>query len=332
MVKDYVFLRIVQMNGVDLNLFRFNYDLTWMAFFIDADARIYSRYGGRDATSAESRLSREGLLWTMKEVLRVHKEAGADKPAPPKPMAPSRPEDLPRLATRKECIHCHQVGEAIFDADKRKGTFQKDSVYSYPLPENIGLKLDLVKGSEITEVLAGSPAAKAGAKAGDRLQSANDTRVLSIADLQHALNEIAADNKLTITVERESKALKLGLDLPDGWRRLDVSWRRSVNFLFNILGQTNVGFFGEALSEKDKVALSIPADGLAYRIRFIQGGSPASKADLKPDDVIVEIDGKRALPYYSQLRAYFPLEHNKGDEIGVTFLRNGKELKATIQY
>src|SRR5262245_55791153 len=157
MAKDFVFLRIVQMNGVDLNLFRFNYDLTWMAFFMDADARIYSRYGGRDATSAESRLSRDGLLWTMKEVLRVHKEATADKP-PPKPATPSRPEDLPRLATRKECIHCHQVGEAIFDAQHRKKAFQKDSVYSFPLPENIGLQLDLVQGNEIKEVLAGSPA------------------------------------------------------------------------------------------------------------------------------------------------------------------------------
>jgi predicted metalloprotease with PDZ domain len=331
MAKDFVFLRIVQMNGVDLNLFRFNYDLTWMAFFMDADAGIYSRYGGRDETSAEGRLSRDGLLWTMKEVLRLHKETPADKPTLPKSATPSRPEDLPRLTTRKECIHCHQVGEAIFDVQNRKKTFQKGNVYSFPLPENIGVKLDLVEGNLIKDVLTGSPAAKAGVKAGNRLKSANETRLLSAADLQHALNEIA-DNKLTMTVERDGKPVKLAFDLPDGWRRHDVSWRRSVNFLFNIFGQTNVGFFGEALAEKDKTKLSIPADGLAYRIRFIMNGSPAGKAGLKPDDVIVEIDGKRTLPYYSQLRAYFPLEHHKGDEVGVTFVRNGKEMKATIQY
>jgi predicted metalloprotease with PDZ domain len=332
MAKDFVFLRIVQMNGVDLNLFRFNYDLTWMAFFMDAEGRIYGRYGGRDETSAESRLARDGLLWTMTEVLRVHKAAAANKQPLPKAPPPSRPEDLPRLATRKECIHCHQVGEAIFDAQNRKGAFRKDSVYSYPLPENIGLKLELVQGNRVEEVLANSPAAKAGLKAGDRLRSANDTRVLTGADLQHALTEVAADNKLTIAVERDGKTTTFALDLPADWRRMDVSWRRSVNFLFNILGQTNVGFFGETLPEKEKAKLSVPADGLGYRIRFIMNGSPAGKAGLKPDDVIVEIDGKRKLPYYSQLRAYFPLEHKKGDEVPVTFLRNGQELKATIQY
>src|SRR5438309_35224 len=35
------------MRGVDLDLFDFDYDLTWMAFFLDADGRVLGRAGLR---------------------------------------------------------------------------------------------------------------------------------------------------------------------------------------------------------------------------------------------------------------------------------------------
>ena len=37
---------------MDLRRFEFDFDLTWYAFFLNADETIYGRYGGRDATSA----------------------------------------------------------------------------------------------------------------------------------------------------------------------------------------------------------------------------------------------------------------------------------------
>ena len=42
-------VRIQSMNGVNLNQFQFEYDLTWMAFLQDAEGRTYTRYGGREA-------------------------------------------------------------------------------------------------------------------------------------------------------------------------------------------------------------------------------------------------------------------------------------------
>jgi hypothetical protein len=53
----FVCLRITRMNRVDLNLLPFDYGLTGMELFMDADGRTYSRFGGRDASSAEGRLS-----------------------------------------------------------------------------------------------------------------------------------------------------------------------------------------------------------------------------------------------------------------------------------
>ena len=61
------------MNGINLELFQFEFDLTWMSFFMDAENRIYTRYGGRDDSSPESHLNRNSLLATMRSALALHK-------------------------------------------------------------------------------------------------------------------------------------------------------------------------------------------------------------------------------------------------------------------
>src|ERR1043166_1192188 len=99
MARSFAFLRMTRMNGVNLNLFAFDYDLTWMSFFLDADGRIYSRYGGRDNGSADGRLSGAGLLRTMNEVLRVHKAELAKKGPAPKPLDVRKPEDIHKMFT-----------------------------------------------------------------------------------------------------------------------------------------------------------------------------------------------------------------------------------------
>src|SRR5262245_39911335 len=102
---------MTRMNGVDLNLFPFDYDLTWFGLFMDAECRIYSRYGGRDAASPEGRLSGKGLLHVMDEVLKLHAAARKDKLPPVKRPAPRLPDELPRMkdvlnGNKDGCIHC----------------------------------------------------------------------------------------------------------------------------------------------------------------------------------------------------------------------------------
>ena len=59
-------VRVQSMNGVNINLFQFDYDLTWMAFFMDAHDGIYARYGGREDHDAESHLTKPSLLRVMR--------------------------------------------------------------------------------------------------------------------------------------------------------------------------------------------------------------------------------------------------------------------------
>ncbi len=45
LMADYVCLRIVHANGMDLSLFQFDYDQSFAAFLMNADNTIYGRFG-----------------------------------------------------------------------------------------------------------------------------------------------------------------------------------------------------------------------------------------------------------------------------------------------
>ena len=47
LMDRFVCVRLVQANAMDLTLFQFDYDLTFAAFFLNADRTIYGRYGSR---------------------------------------------------------------------------------------------------------------------------------------------------------------------------------------------------------------------------------------------------------------------------------------------
>ena len=54
LADEFVRVRLVRISGADLNVFDFDYDLTWAAFFLNADETVYGRFGGRDAESPDS--------------------------------------------------------------------------------------------------------------------------------------------------------------------------------------------------------------------------------------------------------------------------------------
>ena len=73
MADKFVRVRLVKIAGMDLRRFEFDRDLNWFAFFLNADETIYGRYGGRDATDAEARLSPKGLRYALERALEAHK-------------------------------------------------------------------------------------------------------------------------------------------------------------------------------------------------------------------------------------------------------------------
>ena len=161
------------MHDVNINVFDFDYDLTWWAFLISAEERVYSRFGGSDGRDPSARLSVAGLKHTMRLVLAEHKRQG-NAPAPAAKVV--RPMDL--FGAKGKCMHCHHVNEAFYKRDKVRLT-DLDSIRYLPIPEAIGLSVSIDASNRVSKVAKDSPVAKAGLREGDTLREVRGTSILS---------------------------------------------------------------------------------------------------------------------------------------------------------
>jgi hypothetical protein len=324
--KEFVLLRMTYMRGVNIGLFEYDYDMTWMSFFLDADGRIYTRYGSRDSSSADSHNTKAGLINTMHEVLALHKEESA-KSKPAYQMPQKTPADIPAFNKLYggTCGRCHMLNEAKWEQQRTDGTQKKGAFFLYPLPENVGIKLDLAKCNQVKAIVKGSAAEKSGLKANDVIRFANGTRILTTADLQYVLDKLEPESKLIIDAERDGQPVKATLELSGDWRASDVSWRKSIRVraVFNNLTRNVV-----PLSKEEKARLGVAAEQIAYRLNDSKG--EVQEAGLQKNDVIVAFDGKRQLPYRNA--SYYPLiDHIRGDTMEVTVLRDGKEQTLSLK-
>ena len=51
------------------------------------------------------------------------------------------------------CGRCHMANEAIWEQKRADGKLQPGAFFLYPLPENLGIKLDLAKTNQIKAIL-----------------------------------------------------------------------------------------------------------------------------------------------------------------------------------
>ena len=324
--KDFVLLRMTYLRDANIALFDYDYDMTWMSFFLDADGRVYSRYGSRNSTSADSHNSAAGLLNTMRAVLAVHKEESArTRPSyqPPR----KKPSDIPAYNKMYggSCGRCHMLNEAKWEQQRLDGTMKEGAFFFFPLPENIGIKLDLTQGNRIKAIFKDSFAEKSGLKPNDTIRFANGTRILTTADMQSVLDKMKPESKLTVDAERDGQPLQVVLELSGNWRASDVSWRKSVRVraFFNDFTR-----YLAPLAPSDKAKLGLEPEKIAYRLSDIKGD--VQKAGFLKSDIILALDGKRQLPLRNP--HYYPLiEHKSGDTMEVTVLRDGKELTMPLR-
>src|SRR5438552_12504007 len=98
----FVCVRLVQANALDLTLFQFDYDLTFAAFFLNADRTIYGRFGSRsERQDATKDISIEGFRKALAAALELHKHYPANRSAlagkQPKNARFKTPDDFPAL-------------------------------------------------------------------------------------------------------------------------------------------------------------------------------------------------------------------------------------------
>lgn len=349
------------MRGVDLSIFRFHYDLTFCALLMNADGTTYHVYGGRDHEDAEKHLSLETLAMALESGLKIHSaRLPRVMPAEP-PMRTPRsrtPEALPfieaRLAKRKnECIHCHTVTDALHERRRTEGTFTEDDLWEYPEPQTIGLVMDPDAPCFVQEVRAGSPAARAGVRAGDLLAVIQDiprpgpdvmrkpgtlalgVRVLrTFGDLVHALDLLPAAGgtfRLVLARSGADPKLELDLELEPGWRKqtpAEFAWRPALWRL-----RPQPGFGGPELDAEQKKARGLEEDAFAFRIQYLvtwgeraHVGRSARKAGLRKNDVVLSVGGKSDFESTAHFHAWFRFTRKAGETLKVEVLRGKKKL------
>ena len=321
-------MRLVRITGVDLRVFDYDYDLTWMAFFLDADGRIYGRYGGRDARDAEARLSLAGLRFAMHEALATHRTEGKPPPAPGTVGKPLLAEEYPAAKTGGHyCVHCHQVNEFRRAQLKGLGNWRRDMVWVYPLPENVGITLDVDEGNKVKAVKPASPAAAAGIVTSDRLRTVNGRHIASFADAQYALHHAPAMGEIAVTWQHGDEARSGTLKVRAGWRKTNVTWRPSM---LDILPALTV--YGDDLTPAEKKALRLAEKRLAFRQQD-PVHKDARAAGVQAGDVIIGVDGLTLEMTVDQFLGYVRQNYLIGDRVTLNVVRNGKrtDLPMTLK-
>lgn len=295
-----------------------------MVFFLDAQGRTYARYGGRDAEGPDSRQSPSGLKCTMESVLQMH--GRAQKSFAPRQREPKRfVRDVPGLAWRGRCIHCHQVKEAL-NADLRKrGVWERDLAFRYPLPENVGLELEVDRGNVVKAVKAKSPAAEAGLAKGDVVRRLGEVPIHSFADVQYALDIAPRTGAIEIAWLHDGEEHTGKLALAPGWRVSDVSWRPSMQRWVPW-----AWLYGPDLKAAEKKALGLAPGRLAFRQRDALSAQ-AKAAGIQGGDIVIGLDGKALEMDVDEFLRYVNRSYLVGDTVTVNVIRDGKRVDLAMR-
>ena len=337
--EQFVCVRLIQTNGLDLNVFQFDYDMSWAAMFLNADMTVYGRYGTRTASGPESdaHLSIPGFRKAAERALELHSGYPDNRAQLAKKTGErgeyARPEltpglkDRPRKAAeRQQCIHCHMVKEFALRAKWEEGRLSRDDLWVYPMPEQIGLVIDDNDGRAVKRVIEGSPAATSGIKAGDEVLSVGGQPIVSVADMQWALNSAPDEVELPMTLRRGDRRIETKVTLSGDWKKSDIAWRASSWY------GLRQGVKFEALSEGDKKQRGIDADRLALVVKGLygNGGPKVQAAGLQMNDLIVAVDGQTEAMTESEFLTYLRLEHGPKDSVKLTIRRGDARRELEI--
>jgi S1-C subfamily serine protease len=127
--------------------------------------------------------------------------------------------------------------------------------------------------------------------------------------------------------KRESAAMSGKLELADGWRKTNLTWRSS---LLEILPSLPIS--AEDLTGAEKKTLGLPESRAAFRQdKFVH--STLKAAGLQKDDVIVGLNGKGIDGTMDDFLGFVRREHLVGDQVTLDILRDGKamEIRLTLK-
>jgi serine protease Do len=337
LLTNFVSVRMVQANAMDLTLFQFDYDLTFAAFFLNADRTVYGRFGSRSHhKEAEKDISIEGFREGLAAALDLHKNYPRNKQAlagkQPKPVKIKAPEQYPSLTGKykptldyegqvvRSCLHCHQVREAERESYRANRQPIPDEVlFPYPMPDVIGLTLDPKEKARVQAAASGSAAAKAGFAAGDEIVSFGGQPILSIADVQWVLHNASQPARIPAVVKRGNQTRNLTMELGPQWRQTgDISWRATT---WDLRKMATGGLVLKEVSE--------PRQGVGLRVDYVgqyDEHAAGKRAGFQKGDVFISADGQSMPMTEGQFLRYLLQNKMPGERVPVSVSRADQRL------
>lgn len=351
LLDQFVCVRIVQANTLDLTRFQHDFDQSFAMTLMNADGTIYARFGTRSNRDDESQdISLDGLRETLTEALRVHDTIESTRPLlAGKRVSKARfatPLDYPSLKGKyqsalsdaegqiaRSCVHCHQIGEAERLVFRSRGEpIPDDVLYPYPNPRVVGLDMDPKRMSTVRSVADGSAAQRSGFIDGDKIDTLSGQSILSTADLQWALHHAPDSATLRAVVTRNDRPITIDLVLPAGWRRQeDLSWRATT---WDLRRMAQGGMQLVPATDEERRSAGVASGKMALTAKHVgeYGDHAVAKlAGLQPGDVIVGFDGRNDFNSETALIAYGVQKKKPGDDVDVRFVRDGKDRSARIR-
>ncbi len=197
LLDQFVCVRVINANALDLSKFQFDYDLSFSTMFFHPDGTLLARFGSWRHQKDEQDTTLAGYVATLKETLNLHAGYPGNRFAfegkQAKPLKWATPVDMPVLAQKYErelnwegqvvqsCVHCHQIGDAMrADYRNRGERIPTSLIFPMPATETIGIHLDTESAGRVVSVDADSPAGIAGIQAGDELLGLDGQRIVSL--------------------------------------------------------------------------------------------------------------------------------------------------------
>lgn len=348
LLQQFVAVRVINANALDLALFQFDYDLSFSTLFFNGDGTVYGRYGSWTHQKNAQDTTTAGYKRALEAVLAIHrgypgnKAALAGKQGAAMPF--KTPLELPELAGKytrelnwegkvvQSCVHCHQISDAIRTFHRAEnGSVPGEWIYPWPAPETIGLTFAGDQIARIELVANGSIAAGAGFEKGDELISLAGQPLVSAADVSWILHRSADLAALTAVVRRAGTERSLNLVLPARWReKSDISRRVGT---WPMRAMATGGLLLEELTPAERGERGLAATQMALRVKHVgEYGkhAAAKKAGFQKDDLIVEVDGSATHATEGELIGRLLQKHRPGEQVQAVVLRGDRRINLSL--
>jgi serine protease Do len=154
------------------------------------------------------------------------------------------------------------------------------------------LNLPSRNGVLISEVSAGSPAARAGVQRGDVVLKVDGRGVDSAGQLRNAIAAAGAQKKVRLDILRDGKPLALDVGL--GEMPQEVAGGDAPASGNQPAARSLDGLTLENLNDLNRKRFQIPSDvGAGVVVLDVARGSAAARAGLRPGDVLLEVNKQR---------------------------------------